>query len=117
MTEPCMFPNLHEPFYCRIHADVRLRLTDERCRRGVTLTQPQPDAGLRDDLRGLLHEISGDLDARADSGDDISRDLGDRLRAALRSTPAAPDPVADVLLVREQDFRSTPAAPKEDDRG
>lgn len=50
MTEPCMFPNLHELFYCRIHADVRLRLTDERCRRGVTLTasEPQPDAVLRE---------------------------------------------------------------------
>jgi len=63
MTEPCMFPNLQEPFYCRIHADVRLRLTDERCRRGVTLTQPQPDPDVfctrcGDDHR-LVHEPGG----------------------------------------------------------
>lgn len=45
MTEPCMFTPPREPFYCRIHADVRLRLTDERCRRAV--------AGA--DLAGLLH--------------------------------------------------------------
>ena len=33
---PCLFVPPHEPFYCRIHADVRLRLTDERCRRAAT---------------------------------------------------------------------------------
>ena len=34
-------------------------------------------------LRLFLHEVSGDLHARADLGDDIARDLGDRLRAHL----------------------------------
>ena len=32
---PCLFVPPHEPFYCRAHADVRLRLTDERCRRAT----------------------------------------------------------------------------------
>ena len=32
---PCLFVPPHEPFYCRIHADVRLRLTDEHCRRAT----------------------------------------------------------------------------------
>jgi hypothetical protein len=47
MTEqPCLFFKMPEAFYCRIHADVRLSLTDERCRRGagVSLTGSGLDA-------------------------------------------------------------------------
>ena len=39
---PCLFVPPHEPFYCRIHADVRLALTDERCRRAER--EARPDA-------------------------------------------------------------------------
>ena len=103
MTEPCMFPNLHEPFYCRIHADVRLRLTDERCRRGVTLTQPQPDDGLREADR--VREAEADVHRlllgmvttswplprnQYEKGWNEALNTARKRLAALRSTPAAP---------------------------
>ena len=60
MTEPCMFTPPHEPFYCRIHADVRLRLTDERCRRAERQARPVPAGDERERLAALLATIDGE---------------------------------------------------------
>ena len=59
---PCLFVPPHEPFYCRIHADVRLRLTDERCRRAAT-PAPLDDpviAAMRPARRGGYRRLTFD---------------------------------------------------------
>ena len=135
MTEPCMFPNLHEPFYCRIHADVRLRLTDERCRRGVTFTQPQPDHAITPECgpicmtTGHHHDPEAcdgcrrlaDVMHAAGAGVPVSGDGLDveRLRKALIACgwPTVSQPRYAARIAREYAvLRSTPVAPKEDNR-
>lgn len=42
MSGSCQFTKGHERFYCRIHADVRLSLTDEQCRTAARLAAAPP---------------------------------------------------------------------------
>jgi hypothetical protein len=53
--QPCLFVPPHEPFYCRIHADVRLSLNDERCGKArLVASRGEPADTLRDIL-GRMH--------------------------------------------------------------
>lgn len=85
LTPPCQFGPRHEPFYCRIHGDVRLALTDERCRTGfraaLDAARSTATPGLREAAEAVLASGVGHIG---------QVEPFDRLRAALAgSDPAA----------------------------
>lgn len=58
---PCRFGPPHEPFYCRIHGDVRLTLDADHCR-----TTTPPAAGLDwPTLANIIREVDGNHDLGA----------------------------------------------------